>query len=131
MLCSIYWAFRTLLARLKYGTSRMSACSYSSSGFSTSPRRAATSDTSLKLWLSTLGLETELTVRRIEFLFILGNHVKHNLSRLTGVSRRIAEILAGHRDQVQVEQVALALDDFGEHLGEDYFAYYGSWLENW
>ena len=67
-------------------------------------------------------------MRRIEFLFILGNHVKHNLSRLTGVSRRIAEILAGHRDQVQVEQVALALDDFGEHLGEDYFAYYGSWL---
>ena len=24
MLCSIYWAFRALLARLKYGTSRMS-----------------------------------------------------------------------------------------------------------
>jgi hypothetical protein len=64
------------------------------------------SDTTLKLWLSTLGLDTELTVLRIEFLF--GNHGKHNLSRLTGVSRRIAEILAGHGHQVQVEQVPLA-----------------------
>ena len=48
-------------------------------------------------------LDTELTVPRIEFLFVLGNHVKHNLSRLTGVSRRIVEILAGHGHQVQVE----------------------------
>jgi hypothetical protein len=67
-------------------------------------------------------------VPRIEFLFILGNHVKHNLSRLTEVSRRVADILAGHGHQVQLEQVPLALDDFQEHLGEDYFAYYGSWL---
>ncbi len=86
------------------------------------------SDTTLKLWLPMLGLDTELTMPRIEFLFILGNHVKHNLSRLTGVPRRIAKILAGRGHQVQLEQMPLVLDDFREHLGEDYFAYYGSWL---
>jgi hypothetical protein len=85
-------------------------------------------ETTFKMWLPTLELDVELTVPRIDFLYILGNHAKHNLSRLTGISRHIAEILARHGHRVELEQVPLALDDFREHLQEDYFVYYGTWL---
>lgn len=87
-----------------------------------------TLETTLELWLPTLELDAKLTVPRIEFLYILGNHAKHNLARLTGISKHIAGILAQHGHRVEVEQVPLALDDFREHLQEDYFAYYGTWL---
>lgn len=85
-------------------------------------------ETTFKMWLPTLELDVELTVPRIDFLYILGNHAKHNLSRLTGISRHIAEILTRHGHRVELEQVPLALDDFREHLQEDYFVYYGTWL---
>ena len=85
-------------------------------------------ETTFKMWLPTLELDAELTVPRIDFLYILGNHAKHNLSRLTGISRHIAEILTQHGHRVELEQVPLALDDFREHLQEDYFVYYGTWL---
>jgi len=82
----------------------------------------------LTLWLPTLATEAELSLTRSELVFILGNHVKHNLARLTGVSRRIAGRLTEHGYTVQAEQVPLALDDFRIHLQDDYFIYYGTWL---
>ena len=84
--------------------------------------------TPLKLWLGSLDLEATIAVSRAEFLHIAGNQSKHNLSRLTGVSTRVSDALrqAGH--EVPPEQVPLALDDFREHLQEDYFIYYGTWL---
>lgn len=85
-------------------------------------------ETTFRMWLPTLDLEAQLTVPRIEFLYILGNHAKHNLARLTRISRRIAEILEHNGYTVEPEQVPLALDDFREHLQEDYFVYYGTWL---
>lgn len=85
-------------------------------------------ETELKLWLPTLNIEANFRVARSEFLFILGNHVKHNLSRLTRVSRRVSKILEEHGHRVQVEEIPLALDDFREHLQEGYFSYYGTWL---
>jgi hypothetical protein len=85
-------------------------------------------ETTFRMWLPTLGLDAKLTVNRIEFLFILGNHVKHNLARLTRISRQIAELLKRNGYIVELEQIPLALDDFREHLQEDYFVYYGTWL---
>jgi hypothetical protein len=85
-------------------------------------------ETTFQMWLPTLDLNAQLTVPRIEFLYILGNHAKHNLARLTRIARRIAELLDRNGHVVDLEQVPLALDDFREHLQEDYFAYYGTWL---
>lgn len=85
-------------------------------------------ETTFCMWLPTLGLDAQITVNRIEFLSILGNHVKHNLARLTRTSKRIAELLQGNGYTVELEQIPLALDDFREHLEEDYFVYYGTWL---
>jgi hypothetical protein len=81
-----------------------------------------------RMWLPSLDLDAQLSVPRIDLLYILGNHAKHNLARLTRMSRRIAEILKRNGYAVDVEQVPLALDDFREHLQEDYFIYYGTWL---
>lgn len=82
----------------------------------------------ITLWLPTLDIDATIEVSRLEFLKITGNHFKHNLSRLTGVSRDVATILKNHGYDVPAECVPLALDDFREHLAENYFAYYGTWL---
>lgn len=82
----------------------------------------------MTLWLPTLNINATIEVTRLEFLKITGNHFKHNLSRLTGVSREVTAILERHGYPVSIEHVPLALDDLSEHLGENYFVYYGTWL---
>lgn len=84
--------------------------------------------TPIKLWLPTLDIEADIEVNRLDFLAISGNYFKHNLSRLTGVSKHIHSILDRSGYTVPVEQIPLALDDFRVHLQEDYFIYYGTWL---
>jgi hypothetical protein len=84
--------------------------------------------TPLTLWLPTLDVQAKLNVPRYEFLYIAGNQAKHNTSRLTGLSKRITGLLKQSGYETSLEQVPLALDDFHEHLSEDYFAYYGTWL---
>lgn len=86
------------------------------------------SKTPLNLWLPSLNIDAALIVPRFEFLYISGNQVKHNLSRLTGISKRIEAILKEHGYDVPFEQIPLSLDDFREHLEENYFSYYGTWL---
>lgn len=83
---------------------------------------------SITLWLPTLDINASISVSRLEFLNIIGNHSKHNLSRLTAVSREVAGILGDHGYSVPEEQIPLALDDFREHLAENYFIYYSTWL---
>jgi hypothetical protein len=82
----------------------------------------------ITLWLPTLDINATIEVSRLDFLKITGNHFKHNLSRLTEVSKDVVTILKKHGYDVPVECVPLALDDFREHLAENYFAYYGTWL---
>ena len=83
---------------------------------------------SITLWLPTLNVNATLDVSRLDYLSITGNHSKHNLSRLTGVSREVANMLKAHGYSVPEEQIPLALDDFREHLAENYFIYYSTWL---
>lgn len=82
----------------------------------------------IKLWLPTLDIEAELEVSRLDFLKISGNQCKHNLSRLTGVSKDISKILESHNYNIPAEHIPLALEDFQEHLQENYFIYYGTWI---
>lgn len=82
----------------------------------------------ITLWLPSLNTNATISVSRLDFLKISGNQSKHNISRLTGVSKGITKILLNHGYTVSEEQIALALDDFREHLTENYFIYYGTWL---
>jgi len=80
------------------------------------------------LWLPTLNIEAQIQPSRLTFLEIAANQSKHNLSRLTAISRSIQSMLHEHGYDVPLGSVPLALDDFREHLHENYFAYYGTWL---
>lgn len=84
--------------------------------------------TPLTLWLPSLSVEANLVVPRLQFLYIAGNQAKHNISRLTGISNCIASMLTQNGYPTSPDQVPIALGDFHEHLHEDYFAYYGTWL---
>lgn len=82
----------------------------------------------VSLWLPTLDIDAKLSISRLEFITIAGNCSKHNLSRLTGVSKRVMTILTEHGFSVDAEMIPLALEDFREHLSENYFVYYSTWL---
>lgn len=80
----------------------------------------------VKMWIPTLDIDASVSVPRVQLLFIIGNHVKHNLGRLTGVSSEVANILRAHGYKFQDERVCLALDDIREHLQDNFFVYHGS-----
>lgn len=85
-------------------------------------------ETEYSIWLPTLGLNADLASERWELLRIAGNEAKHNLSRLSGISKRVQEMLARNGHHVDLERIPLAIEDFREHLQEDYFVYYATWL---
>jgi hypothetical protein len=82
----------------------------------------------IALWLPTLEIEAKIKLSRTDIVFISVNQFKHNLSRLTGVTKRICKNLEKNKYAVQADMIPLALDDFREHLQEDYFVYYATWL---
>ena len=82
----------------------------------------------VNLWLPTLDVQAKLTISRLDLITISGNHSKHNLSRLTGVCRLVAASLREHGHDVDEEMLPLALDNFREHLSDNYFVYYSTWL---
>ena len=80
------------------------------------------------LWLPTLSLKAKLTMSRLDLITISGNHSKHNLSRLTGVTKIISTKLKEHGYTFDELMLPLALDEFREHLTDNYFIYYSTWL---
>lgn len=85
-------------------------------------------ETTLDLWLPNIDVQVSLRVPRLQLLFIAGNQAKHNVSRLTGLSRNIQKMLREHGHDVPIEQIPLALENFTEHLNDDFFVYYGTWI---
>lgn len=81
-----------------------------------------------KFWMGNINVHARLSVTRLQLLKIAGNQAKHNLARLTGVAQQVQALLAEHGHNVPLAQIPFALDDFREHLGENVFIYYGSWL---
>jgi len=82
----------------------------------------------LKMWLPTLNIDATLDIPRLELITISGNNSKHNLSRLTGIATVVANRLRECGYEVSEKLIPLALDDFREHLSDNYFIYYSTWL---
>lgn len=82
----------------------------------------------IKLWLPSLNLEVGIEVSRLDFITITGNQFKHNLSRLTKISNTIHTLLSKNGYSVDINQIPLLLGDIKEHLQENYFVYYGTWI---
>ena len=86
------------------------------------------SERTLKLWLPSLDTEAELRVNAQEILSISGNQVKHNLSRLTRVAKKIHKLLKENGYEVDIPEIPLALEDFEEHLNDNFFGYHATEL---
>jgi hypothetical protein len=79
-----------------------------------------------KIWLPSIELETNLSIKRIEFIKICGNISKHNFTRLSGVVRELIEIFKRNRITLRDEDALLILDEFYEWFHIDIFNYHSS-----
>ena len=79
-----------------------------------------------KIWLPSIELETDLSIKRIEFIKICGNISKHNFSRLSGVIRELIEIFERNRITLKDEDALLILGDFYEWFHTDILNYHSS-----
>lgn len=84
--------------------------------------------TPMTFWLPDLDINAKLNVSRLELLHVSGNYSKHNLSRLTGVSKSIHKMLGDNGYVVSLESIPFTIDYFCEHLNSNFFIYYCSWI---
>lgn len=73
------------------------------------------------VWLPSVEIETDMRVRRIEFLKICGDIAKHNFARLGINVTRICKILAAHGHSIDERQGFLVLPDFYEWFHTNIF----------
>jgi len=69
---------------------------------------------------------TSLLIKRIEFIKICGNISKHNFTRLSGVAKKLINILKQNSINITFEDSLLFLDYFYERYHTDIFAYHSS-----
>lgn len=79
-----------------------------------------------KMWLPSINLETDLSIKRIEFIKICGNILKHNFSRLSGVIKEIIAIFKRNNIILKQEDALVILEEFYEWFHTDIFAYHSS-----
>lgn len=79
-----------------------------------------------KIWLPAKNIETDLSIKRIEFIKICGNISKHNFSRLSGVVRDLIEIFKRNKINLSNEDILLILGEFYEWFHTNIFAYHSS-----
>jgi CRISPR/Cas system endoribonuclease Cas6 (RAMP superfamily) len=79
-----------------------------------------------KIWLPSIELETNLSIKRIEFIKICGNISKHNFSRLSGVVCELIEIFKRNNINLKDEDALLILGEFYEWFHTSIFNYHSS-----
>lgn len=79
-----------------------------------------------KVWLPAINLETDIRVKRIDFIKICGNIGKHNFARLSRVVGDICRVLEANGHKVSVDQGYLILEEFYEWFHENIFSYHSS-----
>lgn len=80
-----------------------------------------------KLWLPTIDVEAKLRVTRAQMLRIAGNQAKHNPSRLSRVAKFASKLLREQGYDVPPHLIPFVLNDFRDHLHDNFFIYYASW----
>jgi hypothetical protein len=79
-----------------------------------------------KVWLPSIDLETNLSIKRIEFIKICGNLSKHNFSRLSGVAREIIDIFKRNDHTLDEENALAIFEDFYNWFHKNIFSYHSS-----
>lgn len=80
----------------------------------------------VNVWLPAIETDTELSIKRIEFIKICGNISKHNFSRLFGVSKELKQIFKRNDIKIDFEDTLLILDDLYERFHTDILNYHSS-----
>jgi hypothetical protein len=79
-----------------------------------------------KIWFPSINLETNLTIKRIEFIKICGNLSKHNFSRLSGVAKEIIEIFKNNQLTLSEENALAIFGEFYDWFHNNIFNYHSS-----
>jgi len=78
--------------------------------------------------LPSLSRTLDLTLSRLEFVYICGNISKHNFARLTRVARKVKELLGQHNIELTPVDAIDVLDDLYERFHDDILNYHSSTL---
>lgn len=81
-----------------------------------------------KVWLSNIGVEVDLTIKRIDFIRMGGDIGKHNFLRLGGQAVRLQKILSANGIAIDESQAYAALPDCWDWFHTHLFAYHASTL---
>ena len=79
-----------------------------------------------KIWLPSIELETNLSIKRIEFIKICGNISKHNFSRLSGVVKELKTIFRRNNITLDDNKALVIIEEFYEWFHNDIFSYHSS-----
>lgn len=92
----------------------------------------------LKTWLAekvtvethlpSLSRTINLSLSRLEFVYICGNISKHNFARLTRVAKKVRKLLKQNDIDLTPPDVITVLDDFYERFHYDILTYHSSTL---
>ena len=73
-----------------------------------------------------IGLVTDITVSRLEYIRICGDIAKHNLARLEANSGRLRKLIAKAGREITESQAYLAMETFNEWFADNIFVYHAS-----
>lgn len=79
-----------------------------------------------KIWLPSIELETDLSIKRFEFIKICGNISKHNFSRLSGVVKELQSIFQRNNITLNDDEALVIIEEFYMWFHEDIFSYHSS-----
>ena len=79
-----------------------------------------------KVWLPSIDLEIDLSVKRVEFIKICGNISKHNFSRLSGVVKELQTIFERNHNPLDEQEALSIIDKFYEWFHHNIFSYHSS-----
>lgn len=81
-----------------------------------------------KVWLSNIGMEVDLNIKRIDFVRMGGDIGKHNFLRLGGQAVKLQQILKENGVSIDESQAYAALPDCWDWFHTHLFAYHASTL---
>ena len=79
-----------------------------------------------KIWLPSIALETDLSLKRIEFIKICGNISKHNFTRLSGAVKEIITIFKRNKTTLADEDALAILEEFYDWFHNNILNYHSS-----
>ena len=79
-----------------------------------------------KVWLPSIDVETDIRLKRVQFIKICGNIAKHNFARLNRNVKEICQILKDNGTNIDIDQGYLVVPEFYEWFHNNVLNYHVS-----